>query len=147
MHNQIISTAIQFNLLILLLPLSMAILFFKPNLRHEVLAIFLGILVAYIDQPVNEVQLPVFLILAFGFFIGFSETKRPWMFSLLFGIWVPLFQITKITLLQTWDVFIPEGLGSLLALMFTFAGVYSGVLLRRMANRSPNISIGEQHVS
>lgn len=135
MSHQLWLTIIQFHTLALILPLSAALLFKRPKLWNTMFSLFLGLLVAYIDLHSDEVQFTALLLLAFGFFLGFAEPTRAWKQALLLGVWVPLAQLTR-TVFENQGTLLPEGVGSLPALLFSFAGTYSGVLVQRFEKQS-----------
>lgn len=85
-------------------------------------AIALGHLFAYINTLPNWDNTGV---LAFGIAIAcaifsFAYPRRPWLWALCIGIWLPIHNILH-----------NNGYGSLIALVFAFAGAYLGMLARR----------------
>ena len=135
MHHQVWFTVLWFNSLVLFLPISMLLLYKWPNLWHLLLSLFLGILTGIFDLRTDEIQFPALLLLVFGFFLGFSQPKSAWRQALMLGIWVPTFEMARIVMEGSMDKFISEGIGSLLALVFAFAGSYAGTLLQTITKK------------
>ena len=78
MSQQLWFTVIAFHTIVLFLPFSMMILYRRPKSWNSIFALFLGLVVAFIDLQTDEVQFPSLLLLAFGFFLGFAQPKRAW---------------------------------------------------------------------
>ncbi len=80
----------------------------------------LGVLIAYVDsRPTwDDTGITVLALLAGGGIIGLLLQKRPWLYALAFGIWIPLF-----SLLFKHDPLM------LIVLIFPFIGVYAGWVL------------------
>ena len=129
MPESTLTTVITFNSLALLLPILMIVLYRKPDFLQTALSIFAGFLIGMINLRSNEVQFPVLLLLSFGFFVGFSRREHAWMRALLLAMWVPLGQCVEYVLHLDTIKFGPEVIGSLMAFVPAFIGVYSGVLL------------------
>jgi hypothetical protein len=127
MHQLLLYTIIPFHLLVVFLLVAMFLLSKRPQLWYHLLALFTGLVVGFIDLHSDEIQLPALLLLAFGFFLGFAQPKNAWRWALYLGIWVPIFGNLRIFIEGTPDKLISEGLGSLLALLPAFLGVYAGV--------------------
>ncbi len=60
-----------------------------------VASLVLGLLIAYIDsRPTwDDTGITVFALLAGGGIIGLLVQKRPWLFALAFGLWIPLWGV------------------------------------------------------
>jgi hypothetical protein len=110
------------------------------------LALFLGIVTAIVDLGTDEVQFPALLLLVFSFFLGFNQPKHAWRWSLLLGIWIPIFELAKIFLNPEFDKIVPEGFGSTLALIPAFLGTYAGVLLQKAATRKQKDIFTNNHL-
>lgn len=136
MNHNITTTVVGFYLLVLLLPISVILLYRKPNLWHHLFALFLGMLVGYLDLHSDDPQFAVLLLLVFGFFLGYSQTTSAWRWALLLGVWVPLFGILKILYDGTTDRLVSDGFFSILALVPAFIGVYGGVFMKSMIVRT-----------
>ncbi len=120
---------IAFNTLVLALPIAAIVLWFKPKLWLHLWTLFVGVLVGLMDVRATEVQMTVFLLLAFGFFAGFAQTKRAWRWALLLGIWVPIFGFIAMVVGLT--PYRPQQqIGALIALIPAFIGTYVGVVVK-----------------
>jgi hypothetical protein len=87
-----------------------------------VVGILLGITIAYIDSRPgwDDTGITVgFLLLSTGL-LGFFSPKRSWLWALVVGIWIPLASI-----------FFTHNYAGLIAIVFAFAGAYSGMLMRK----------------
>lgn len=84
-------------------------------------SIVLGLLIAYIDsRPTwDDAGVTALALLLGGGVIGLLLQKRPWLFVLAFGIWIPLYGIV-----------FKHDLLMLIILIFPFFGVYAGWALR-----------------
>ena len=139
MNDHLPFTAVWFHSLAALLLIATIVLYKRPFLRIYLLALFLGIVTAIVDLGTDEVQFPVLLLLVFGFFLGFDQPERAWRRSLLLGAWIPVFEFAKVFLNQEFAKIVPQGLGSLLALIPAFIGTYSGVALQKVATRKQDV--------
>jgi hypothetical protein len=89
-------------------------------------AILLGVLIAYIDsRPTwDDTGITVLTFLVGGGIIGMLVEKRPWLYALALGLWLPLWY-----LLSTHH-------GSMLILLaIPFLGVYIGWAVRHAIRR------------
>jgi len=59
--------------------------------------------------------------------LGFVAPKRPWLWALAVGLWIPLL-----------GIFWTHNYGSLLALLIPFAGAYAGMAIRQAAAPARN---------
>ncbi len=134
MTTQTVFTFIAFNALVLALPIAALALWLKPQWWLSVLTLFIGVLVGLMDLRTTEVQLTAFLMIAFGFFAGFAQPRRAWRWALMLGVWVPLFggvaAAARLTNARGVDV-----IASVAAIGFALAGVYAGVVVKRMSPR------------
>jgi hypothetical protein len=84
--------------------------------------VLLGAAVAYVDSRPHwddsGVTAAALFVVCLGF--GAAAPRRPWLWALLVGTGVPLV-----------GVLAAGNYGSLLALLFSFAGAYSGMAVRR----------------
>ena len=90
-----------------------------------VVGILLGITIAYIDSRPSwdDTGITVgFLLLSTGL-LGFLSPKHPWLWALVVGIWIPLVSI-----------FYTHNYAGLIAIVFSFAGAYAGMLLRKVSS-------------
>ena len=134
-HNTIITIA-GFYLLAILFPISVLLLTRMPSLWPHLFALFLGMLVGYLDLHSDDPQFAVLLVLVFGFFLGYSHTANAWRWALLLGVWVPVFGILKILYDGSTDRLISDGVFSTIAFVPAFIGVYVGVLIKGMIVRA-----------
>ena len=135
MPPQTLFTVIMFNLMILFLPVAAFLLFKWPRLWHLLLALYRGLLVGLTDLRTDDPQLPVLLLITFGFFLGFAQPKAAWRWALILGLWIPVLGLiartADVTNAQFSDVLL-----SLIALVPTLVGVYAGVFVGRLSSRS-----------
>ncbi|GAC1465482.1 MAG: hypothetical protein NVSMB9_05140 [Isosphaeraceae bacterium] len=87
-----------------------------------VVAVSLGVLFAYVDtRPTwNDTGVMAGAILIACGALGLAEPKRPWLWALAVGLWIPLVEIAQ-----------TRSYGSLLALVVAFAGAYTGMACRK----------------
>ena len=95
--------------------------------RDAVLAIaaaVIGLAIAYVDsRPTwDDTGITVSLILLASAIVSGLSGRRPWLWALLVGAWVPLFEISG-----------SGGAVSLIALLVAAVGAVVGYLLRRVA--------------
>ncbi len=133
MHAQLWFTIISFNSMAAYVPLSALILYRRPGSWPYLFALFNGLLIAFIDLGAGEVQVPALLLLTFTFFVGFASPRGVWRWGIITGMWVPVFHIIRMSLEKNSGASLPDGLGSLLALVFAFAGSYGGSFIQRIS--------------
>jgi apolipoprotein N-acyltransferase len=68
----------------------------------------------------------VLLLLAFGFFLGFTTPKSVWKQAIVLGLFVPLSQFIWIEVTHQNELFFSDGVGSLISFLPAFGGVYLG---------------------
>ncbi len=90
-------------------------------------AICLGLLIAYVDSRPNwdDTGITVLALLMTTGVLGAIGPERPWLWAIAVGAWVPAFDIAS-----------ARNFGSLLALVFAFAGAYAGMGLRKAIGRT-----------
>ena len=138
MHTHPWLTVIIFNGMAAFIPISALILYFKPAAWPYLLSLFSGLVIGFVDLGASEVQVPALLLLALAFFVGFASPGGPWRWGILTGIWVPVFEIVRLTVAPGRSPADSPWWGSLLALVFAFAGAYGGSVVRaRGAGKSP----------
>ena len=88
-----------------------------------ILALFLGIMIGWIDSRPNwdDTGITVGLVVISTFIIGFIFPRRPWIWAITVGIWIPMF-----------DVLLQGNYGSIIALIISFIGSYSGAFIRKI---------------
>ncbi len=131
-----------FNSLMLFVLLTAIILWRKPSFWLHLFTLFLGFVVGWFDVKATEVSPIVLILLTFGFFAGFAQPKRAWLFALFLGIWIPAFAFAASNLRLT-NPTPTELVTSFLALVFSFAGAYAGAIVRRFAPRESISSVVE----
>ncbi len=142
MHNVIITTA-GFYILVLYFPLALMLVYARPYLWHYTLAVFLGMLVGYIDANSSEVHLPVLLLLTFGFFFAVAKPRKPLLLILVLAVWAPAVEWIKIMSGMN-DKILADGVGSLLAFVPAALGVYGGVLMHNAIGKKSSAT-NESH--
>jgi hypothetical protein len=126
MHAPLWFTIIGFHTLVVFLLVAASLLYLFPQRLHHVFAVFIGLLVAFVDQEVSEPQLPALLLLAFGFFLGAMQPARPWRWALLISIWVPLGGLLRIVIETRTDALVRDGAPAIIALIPAFVAAYAG---------------------
>jgi len=89
-----------------------------------VISIIVGLLVAVMDSlpKWDDTGITVLALIAGGGIIGYFVQKRPWLFALTFGIWIPL-----------WGIITRHDLMMLIILVIPFAGVFTGWVARKLS--------------
>jgi hypothetical protein len=89
-------------------------------------AVCLGLLIAYVDSRPNwdDTGITAMAILVSCGVLGTLSPDRPWLWALTVGAWIPAIAIAT-----------TRNFGSLLALIFAFAGAYTGMGVRRSFER------------
>jgi hypothetical protein len=87
------------------------------------IAVCLGLLIAYVDSRPNcdDTGITAGAVLLTCGVLGALGPERPWLWALAVGIWLPAYEIAS-----------SRTYGSLLALIFAFAGAYAGMGARRL---------------
>jgi hypothetical protein len=85
-------------------------------------ALAVGLAIAYVDsRPAwDDAGISAVALLASGGLIGLLIRRRPWLYALALGVWIPL-----------WGAVEHGNFGLALVLPIPFAGVYLGWWLRR----------------
>ncbi len=88
-----------------------------------VLAIVAGGLIAYVDsRPTwDDTGITVFALLAASGLFGIFGPKKPWLWALLVGLWLPLYSVVT-----------THNFSLLITLIFPFFGAYAGMLVRKL---------------
>ena len=106
------------------------------------LALAGGIFIGYADSHSDDEFITVGLLFGFSFLLGVLGPRRPWLWSLLIGIWLPLLDtaLPKLGLAPTRP---GESFGFLTALAVAalvmavcFTGSYAGAFLGRTVRRA-----------
>ncbi len=107
----------------------------KPN-RLDLLwmaaAIALGLLMAWFDLHTDDDGIIAGLMLIFGGLLGMGRPYGAWRWALGLGLLIPLNDVLTAAIAH--PATLGNALGSLLALLFAFIGVYAGVWLRRASS-------------
>ncbi len=136
MPTQTLWTMLGFYSMVLVLPLAMVFLWWNPRLWLSMLVLFAGVVTGFIEPRSEQVQLPILLLIVFGFFAGFVQPRHAWRWALLLAVWVPINEaIVQILGVRTATADVPNVVASLFAFGPAFAGTYLGVLIQRT---SPN---------
>jgi len=118
-----------FNFLALIFLAGVIVVYFWPGRFGMMASLFLGWLTGFINLGTSEAQFTVLLLLAFGFFLGFTSPKDAWQHALLLGIFVPLSQFIWIVATHQKELVISDGIGSFIAFFPAFGGAYLGKFL------------------
>jgi apolipoprotein N-acyltransferase len=91
----------------------------------------------------------VLLLLAFGFFLGFTTPKSVWKQAIVLGLFVPLSQFIWIEVTNQNELFFSDGVGSLISFLPAFGGVYLGKFIagvhRAKLGSVNDLIAGESH--
>ncbi len=92
-----------------------------------VITLAAGILIAFVDsRPTwDNTGITVAALLVAGGVIGLLAGRRPWLFALALGLWLPL-----------WEGITSRNFSILVVLVFPFVGVYAGWALGKILRRS-----------
>jgi hypothetical protein len=141
MSNEILFTVVVFNSLVIFVPVAMFLLFMRPQLWHYLFALFLGLVIGWLDIRSVEAQPTVLLLVVCGLFLGFSQPTHAWRWALLLAVWIPLGGFAALAIgLRTPAPDEPGVIGSFIAFVPAFIGTYVGVLLNRASSRLPKRS-------
>ena len=82
-----------------------------------VAAVIFGLFVAYVDSRPNwnDAGITVFALLIGSGIIGLLAEKRPWLYALAIGLWLPL-----------WYIITTHNMSMIIILAFPIVGVYVG---------------------
>jgi hypothetical protein len=91
-------------------------------------ALAMGGLITYVDtRPTwDDTGVTACAILLACGALGFAGPRRPWLWALAVGTWIPLLGILR-----------SGNAGTLLALVVAFAGAYGGMTVRKAIPRAP----------
>ena len=86
-------------------------------------AVVAGMFIAFVDsRPTwDDTGITVFALLLVSGLLGMLGPKRPWLWALLVGIWLPLYYIIT-----------THNFSLLITLLFPFLGAYAGMLVRNL---------------
>ena len=91
-------------------------------------ALGLGLWITWFDSRPNwdDTGITAAAILIVCGLLGAWSPRRPWLWALAVGLWIPL-----------WGIARHHNWGALLALAIAFGGAYAGMALRRLSSRRP----------
>ena len=92
-----------------------------------VMAVVLGIAIAYVDSRPrwDDAGITAFSLLLSAGLFGLIGPRRPWLWALGIGIWIPLYGIARRPTLGSF-------VGGLVILAFPMVGAYCGMFFRRI---------------
>ena len=99
-------------------------------------AIALGLGIGAFDYSVTEVQSTLIVLLPLTFVFGFINSRAAWRWALVIGLGIPVAHVIGHAL-SIQPPYTDHVVASLLALVPTFIGVYSGALVRRIITPHP----------
>jgi len=87
-----------------------------------IVALALGAAVTYVDsRPTwDDTGVTAAALLVISGVLGFLGPRRPWLWALALGVWIPLLGVIR-----------TQNYGAILALVVAFAGAYGGMAIRR----------------
>jgi hypothetical protein len=85
-----------------------------------------GLAIAYVDSRPSwdDAGISAFSMLIAAGLFGLIAPRRPWLWALAVGIWIPLYAIARAAS--------PGSFAMLIVLVFPFAGAYIGMGVRRL---------------
>jgi len=95
MPTKLLLTVAGFHLLVICVPIAILMSLLTPRLHKVMFALFLGLLVGFLNLQGDDVQFPVLLLLAFAFFLAYQEPKLPWHLVPILGAWVPAGELIR----------------------------------------------------
>jgi hypothetical protein len=92
------------------------------------LAIALGLAIAWVDSRPHwdDSGITAGMLLLTAGVLGLIGPRRPWLWALGIGVWIPLHQVIQAPTMG-------NVLGGLVILAFPMAGAFAGMAMRRMA--------------
>lgn len=111
----------------------------KYRTLHWVLlaaAVTLGLAIAWVDSRPHwdDSGITAGMLVLSGGFLGLIGPRRPWLWALGIGVWIPLWMVVHATT-------VGSALGSLVILAFPMTGAYAGMAVR-MAARAGALRAG-----
>lgn len=91
------------------------------------IALCLGVAIAYVDSSPgwDDTGITVFALLAASGMLGFLSPRRPWLWALIVGIWIPLVGIIT-----------RQDYTMLVVLLVPLVGAYAGMGLRLLIRKA-----------
>ena len=92
-----------------------------------VISLAAGLFIAFVDsRPTwDDTAITVAALLVCGAILGMLVKRRPWLYALALGLWLPL-----------WEGLTSRNFSILVVLVFPFIGVYAGWAFARILHRS-----------
>jgi len=140
MPTKLLFTVVGFNGLALVFLAGVVATYFRPALFGLTISLFFGWLAGFVNLGSTEVQFPILLLLSFGFVVGYVVHDGEWKYALIMGAFIPLSQFLWIAATHQTELFVSDGLGSIVAFIPAFGGVYLGKVIR--ANGEKNRPAG-----
>jgi flagellar biosynthesis protein FliQ len=94
----------------------------------------LGAFCGFVEIKVGDLLLTAFLVLACTMFLGFARPQRPWRWTLLVCVCVPLARLVAAFLMRQFTAR-AQIYESLLAFLPGVVGAYAGHFMRNLASR------------
>ncbi len=110
-----------------------------PRRRHELFALFGGMLIGFIDLQTDEVQFPILLLLVFGFILGTVEPGKPLRWIVFLSVFVPLTHLGVLIFSPSAGQSLLEVAGSLLSIVPATIGTLVGAVSERMRRKRSSI--------
>lgn len=126
MSTKLLLTVAGFHILVACVPIAILLSLLRPRLHRLMFALFLGLLVGFLNLQGDEVQFPILLLIAFGFFLAYKSPRMPWHLVPLLALWVPLGEFLRHALVPGSGAFIHEVGGSAFAFIPALLGTVLG---------------------
>jgi len=102
----------------------------KSDVFFYFLAVLLGMAAGMFQITIGDLLVVAIFVMISTMVLGYLRPRRAWRWTLLVGIFVPLFQLAAY-LLVTQKPYRAQVWGSLLGLVTGVAGAYGGVVARK----------------
>ncbi|HTX19861.1 MAG TPA: hypothetical protein VMG34_14495, partial [Bacteroidota bacterium] len=138
MPTKLLFTMVGFNGLAFLFLAGVVTIYLRPPLFGLMVSLFFGWLAGFINLGTTEPQFPVLLLLLLGFVLGYVVREGEWKYAIVMGAFIPLSQFLWIGATHQSDLLISDGVGSFVAFLPAFGGVYLGKLIRPAPGSGPS---------
>jgi len=105
----------------------------SSDARYYILAAALGIAAGWVDVKIGDLLFTALLVLAPSILLGALRPKRPWRWTLLIGVWVPIADLLAY-LIMTQKPARSQIYESFLAFLPGLVGAYGGAFMRSVIN-------------
>jgi uncharacterized membrane protein YfcA len=110
----------------------------KPGMKKNdstiyALGVFFGVLAGYLDVKFGDLLLTALFVLAATMLLGALRPERPWRWTLLVGVFVPIVQLMAF-FLSTQKPYRAQIYESFLGFLTGIAGAYGGSVGRKGLN-------------